>query len=395
MAAKPVKADVIIVGAGAAGLMCALTAGKRGKKVLLLERGKKPGAKILISGGGRCNFTNMDATADAYLSQNPHFSKSALSRYTPYDFMDLLAENGGTWHEKTLGQLFCDQRAGKILDMLLAECAQNNVILETGVEIEAVSYEPAGYWLKTSMGDLCANKLVLASGGISIPKMGATDFAYQVASQFGANIITPEPALVPLVFDTKTVDAMKTISGVSADCIVTCGKISFRENLLFTHRGLSGPAILQISSYWNEGEDITINLLPDIADSLQWLKDQRRDRPKAALKTTLAELVADRFAQWLAAPWAGNMADLSNNQLQAISQQLSAWRLTPTSSEGFKKAEVTRGGVSTQNLSSKTMEMKNQPGLYFIGECVDVTGWLGGYNFQWAWASGNACGTHI
>jgi len=395
MARQTDKADVIIIGAGAAGLMCALTAASRGKKVLLLERNKKPGAKILISGGGRCNFTNQEADHTSYISQNPHFAKSALSRYTPWGFMDMLARHGVTWHEKTLGQLFCDQGARKILDVLLSECTNHGVTLKTDVEIGGVTAEPAGYWLKTNIGDLFAKKLVLASGGISIPKMGATDFAYDVARQFGANIVEPTPALVPLTFDGETVKGMKSLSGVSADSIVSCGKISFRENLLFTHRGLSGPAILQISSYWQKGEDIILNLLPNIADPLEWLKAQRGERPKAGVKTILRDVLADRLAEWIALPWSGNLADLSNADLQKIAQRLGCWRVTPTGTEGFKKAEVTKGGVSTQCLSSKTMEMKGQPGLYFIGECVDVTGWLGGYNFQWAWASGSACGQDI
>ena len=389
------RQDVIIVGAGAAGLMCALTAGKRGKRVLVLERNKKPGAKILISGGGRCNFTNQDTQPAAYLSQNPHFAKSALSRYTPWDFMDLLAMHGATWHEKTLGQLFCDQGSGKILDILLQECIDAGVILKTGIEIDAVSSEPGGYWLKTNIGDLSAGKLVIASGGISIPKMGATDFAYDVARQFGANIVVPSPALVPLTFDGPTVAAMKSLTGVSTDSVVSCNKTHFHENLLFTHRGLSGPAILQVSSYWKQGDDICINLLPGIAKPLDWLKGLRTERPKAGIKTILSELLADRLAEWIAEPWGGNMADLSNKQLEAIAQRLTQWRLIPTGTEGFKKAEVTKGGVSTLALSSKTMELKGQSGLYFIGECVDVTGWLGGYNFQWAWASGNVCGQHI
>lgn len=389
------KYDAIIIGAGAAGLMCALTAGARGRKVLLLERNKKPGAKILISGGGRCNFTNEGAHPGAYLSQNPHFAKSALSRYSPNDFLALLAGHQVTWHEKTLGQLFCDQRASKILDVLLEECSRGGVVLETGVDVEAVSNTPDGYLVASNKGEFTTAKLVLASGGISIPKMGATDFAYRVARQYGAKIVEPVPALVPLEFDAETVAKMKTISGVSADCIVTCGKTSFRENLLFTHRGLSGPAILQISSYWHTGEQIIVNLLPAIDDAAGWLKRERETRPKAALKTILSEQLAARLADWIAAAWPGNLADMSNKQLQQIAERLSMWRLTPTGTEGFKKAEVTKGGLDTRYLSSKTMEMKSQPGLYFIGECVDVTGWLGGYNFQWAWASGNACGTHI
>jgi len=391
----PEKYDAIIIGAGAAGLMCALTASARGRKILLLERNKKPGAKILISGGGRCNFTNETANAGAYLSRNPHFAKSALSRYGPADFLDLLASHNVTWHEKTLGQLFCDQRAVRILEVLLEECTRGGAHLKAGVDVEAVSSGQDGYRLTSNKGEFLAHKLVLASGGISIPKMGATDFAYRVARQYGAKTVEPIPALVPLVFDTATVEQMKAMSGVAADSIVSCGKTSFREALLFTHRGLSGPAILQISSYWQEGEQIVINLLPDIADALLWLKTLRDERPKSSLKNILGDKLAARLADWIAADWPGNMADLSNKQLTAAAERLGAWRLTPTGTEGFKKAEVTKGGVDTSFLSSKTMEMKTQPGLYFIGECVDVTGWLGGYNFQWAWASGHACGTHV
>jgi len=389
------KFDAIIVGAGAAGLMCALTAGARGKNILLLERAKKPGAKILISGGGRCNFTNLNTGADAYLSQNPHFSKSALSRYGPYDFMSFLAEHGATWHEKTLGQLFCDQRAQKVLEALLSACDTHGVTLKSGVEVKEVRFGEAVYHLESNIGDFKAEKLVLATGGISIPKMGATDFAYRIARQFGAKIIEPKPALVPLEFDASIAEKMKAISGVSADSVVSCGSKSFRENLLFTHRGLSGPAILQISSYWRPGEDINVNLLPDISDASAWLKDARRTRPKLGLKMLLSEHLASRLAEWVAEPWPGNLADLSNKELDAVAARLCAWRLLPTGTEGFRKAEVTKGGVDTGYLSSKTMEMKGQPGLYFIGECVDVTGWLGGYNFQWAWASGHACGEHV
>jgi len=387
--------DAIIVGAGAAGLMCALTAGKRGKRILVLERGKKPGSKILISGGGRCNFTNQDVVPEAYISQNPHFAKSALSRYSPQDFTELVSQHGATWHEKTLGQLFCDQGAGKILELLLVECADAGVVLKTGIEITGVSANPGKYWLKTNIGDLVASSLVIASGGISIPKMGATDFAYDIARQFGLNIVTPLPALVPFTFAGDLVAAMKSLAGVAVGCRVSCGKTSFRENLLFTHRGLSGPAILQISSYWQPGHHIVINLLPEVASPFEWLKKERANHPKLGLKALLAKKLPARLADWLATPWSGNLADLSNKHLQEIASQLGAWRITPTGTEGFDKAEVTRGGVSTQALSSKTMEAKDQHGLYFIGECVDVTGWLGGYNFQWAWASGNACGAAL
>ncbi|PCI63462.1 MAG: aminoacetone oxidase family FAD-binding enzyme [Kordiimonadales bacterium] len=392
LADKAFELDVIIVGAGAAGLMCAIAAGGRGKKTLVLERSKKAGSKILISGGGRCNFTNLHTPASSYISENMHFAKSALSSYTPDDFMDLLTSNGVTWHEKTLGQLFCDQGAGKILDVLLRACAEVGAEVRLNTDIAAIDHSEGVYVVKTSRGTFTAPSLVMASGGISIPKMGATPFSYEIARQFGLPIVPTEAALVPLVFAPDLVAEMKTLAGVSADCIVRCGKAIFRENLLFTHRGLSGPAILQISSYWQQGDTIEVNLLPDVADSLGWLKSERTLRAKVTLKTILKDHFSERLAEWLAAPWPGNIADLSNKSLEAAARRLSAWQLEPTGSEGFAKAEVTRGGVSTKALSSKTMEARTQPGLYFIGECVDVTGWLGGYNFQWAWASGHACG---
>lgn len=387
--------DAIVIGAGAAGLMCALTAGKKGKKVLLLERSKKPGAKILISGGGRCNFTNQDAVPTAYICRNPHFAKSALSRYTPWDIMDLLARHGLTWHEKTLGQLFCDQRAGKVLEVLLAECETAGVTLETNIDIQDVSYEDGVYTVTSATEKWQAANIVVASGGISIPKMGATDFGYRLARQFGLKVVEPLPALVPFTFDELLMDRMRPLAGVAVDSIVSCGFVSFRENLLFTHRGLSGPAILQVSSYWQAGGEIRVNLLPSIADTFEWLKAERTARPKTALKTVLSSVLAERVSEFVATNWSGNMADLSNKALEEISQSLSNWILIPTGTEGFKKAEVTKGGVNTDALSSKTMGVKSQPGLYFIGECVDVTGWLGGYNFQWAWASGHAAGESI
>lgn len=384
--------DAIIVGAGAAGLMCALTAGQAGARVLVLERSKKPGAKILISGGGRCNFTNQDVTPAAYICSNPHFHKSALSRYTPWDIMDLLRRHGLTWHEKTLGQLFCDQRAGKVLEALLTECETAGVTLKTDTEIENISHVDQHYTVTAAGQSWSAPKLVIASGGISIPKMGATDFGYKIARQFGLKVIEPLPALVPFTFDETLMERLRPLAGVSADSIIKCGKTSFRENLLFTHRGLSGPAVLQISSYWRAGEPITIKLLPDEPDPLSWLKTERRDRAKTSLKAVLRSQLAERLADYIAAEWSGNMADLSNTALEQIATSLHNWTIIPTGTEGFKKAEVTKGGVNTDALSSKTMEVKSQPGLYFIGECVDVTGWLGGYNFQWAWASGHAAG---
>lgn len=386
--------DVVVVGGGAAGLMCAAIAAARGRKTLLLEHNRRPGAKILISGGGRCNFTNQDTVPTAYLSENRHFAKSALSRYTPWDFMDLLAQHGVTWHEKTLGQLFCDQGAKRILEVLLEECAGAGAVVRTGVAVEGASHDGDAYQLTTSDGPICAKSLVIATGGLSIPKMGATGFAYDVARQFGLSVIAPEPALVPFTFTDADLAFMKPLAGVAADSLVSCGGARFRENLLFTHRGLSGPAILQISSYWHQGQAISISLLPDEPDVLKWLKDCRDARPKAALRTVLHEKLPTRLADALAEAWPGVMASFSNKTLEAVAGRLSAWQLVPAGTEGFAKAEVTRGGVDTGSLSSKTMEAKGQPGLYFIGECVDVTGWLGGYNFQWAWASGWAAGQY-
>ncbi|NVJ98818.1 MAG: NAD(P)/FAD-dependent oxidoreductase [Alphaproteobacteria bacterium] len=383
--------DAIVVGAGAAGLMCALTAGGRGRKVLLLEHNKSAGAKILISGGGRCNFTNLDVLPTCYLSDNPHFAKSALSRYTQWDFMDLLATHGVTWHEKTLGQLFCDQGAKRVLKVLLEECAKAGVLVKTGTKVTTVGSNQRGYTVETSAGRFSASSLVMASGGLSIPKMGATGLAYDVARQYGVPLAECAPALVPFTFADKDLEFMKPLAGVAADAVVSCGSTSFREALLFTHRGLSGPSILQISSYWQGNEAITINLVPDEVDVFGWLRENRADRPKAQLKTVLAEKLPARLADAIAATWPGTMGAFSNKELQAVSERLARWHITPSGTEGFKKAEVTRGGVSTHALSSKTMEVKAQPGLYFIGECVDVTGWLGGYNFQWAWSSGWAC----
>ncbi len=389
------KFDAIIIGGGAAGLMCAREAASRGRKVLLLEHNKSLGAKILISGGGRCNFTNEDAGPGAYISHNPHFAKSALSRYTQWDFISLIASHGVTWHEKTLGQLFCDQGAGRILKVLTDECQQNGARILTGTKVDKVSFDTGTYRVATSGGVYEAPRLVIATGGLSIPKMGATGFAYDIARQFGLKIETTEAALVPFTFTDADLAFMKPLAGVAADAVVTCGRTSFREALLFTHRGLSGPAILQISSYWHAGDVVTIDLLPTINDSLDWLRAARDRRPKASLKSLLGEKLPARLAEAIAAEWPGPLGSLSNKQLQAISDRCSRWQLVPSGTEGFKKAEVTRGGISTDELSSKTMESKRQPGLYFIGECVDVTGWLGGYNFQWAWSSGWAAAQYL
>lgn len=395
----PNRYDVIIIGAGAAGLMCALTAGGLGKRVLLLERNKKPGAKILISGGGRCNFTNQDTVPTAYLSNNPHFAKSALSRYTPWDFMDLIAGHGLTWHEKTLGQLFCDQGSKAILQVLLDECQKAGVELRLNADITSTAKQEQGFDVVTSDTVFSAPFLVVASGGVSIPQMGATDFAYRLAKQFGLKIVQPEPALVPLTFEPDVVAAMKELSGVAADCAIAVegdrSAPSFRENLLFTHRGLSGPAVLQISSYWQLGQSLGINLLPDVTNVFDRLRAARETAKSSTVRSYLSKLLPDRLAEQIATDWPGRLAEQSNKALLALSDRLGNWHVTPNGSEGLKKAEVTKGGVCTSELSSKTMEVKAVPGLYFIGEGVDVTGWLGGYNFQWAWASGHAAGTAL
>ncbi len=371
--------DVIIIGAGAAGLMCALTAGARGKRVALLEHNDQVGAKILISGGGRCNFTNSCTMPKNFLSENPHFCTSALSRYTPSDFLALVAKHNIAWHEKTLGQLFCDGSARQIVAMLLAECAAANVHIALNAKISDVN-KPGHFTIATENDTYSAPALVLATGGPSIPKMGATGFAYEVAKKFGLGIVKPRPALVPLKAKPEELAFFTNLSGVSLKATARCGKTSFTENILFTHRGLSGPAILQISSYWREGENIILDLAPG-TDTLASLKQRKHLRPKAELKTLLAELVPQRLAQALAP-----------TDLNRLAAQLKNWTVTPAGTEGFAKAEVAAGGIDTASLSSKTMEAKAVAGLYVIGEAVDVTGWLGGYNFQWAWASGWCAG---
>ncbi len=388
--------DTVIIGGGAAGLMCALTLGAAGKAVLVLEKAKKPGAKILISGGGRCNFTNQDAGPLNYISENPHFAKSALARYTPWDFMELLAAHSVTWHEKKLGQLFCDQGAKRILSVLLDECEKGDAKIDCNTQISNVERDTSGlYHVSYNETVVTADCLVIASGGPSIPKMGATGFGYDLARNFGLKIIEPKPALVPFTFADDDLAFMKPLAGVSADSVVSNERKTFRENILFTHRGLSGPAILQISSYWNKGEAISINLLPDISDAAGWLLDMKKAKPKSQLKTILADQLSSRLADALMVGETKPVGEMANGRLVAIADKLSKWKLTPTGTEGLAKAEVTRGGVNTDELSSKTMECKSVPGLYFIGECVDVTGWLGGYNFQWAWASGWAAAQAI
>lgn len=397
------KFDVVVIGAGAAGLMCAITAGQMGKSVLLLERNKSPGAKILISGGGRCNFTNERVTADAYISDNPHFVKSALARYTHLDFLDFMNRNQLTWHEKTLGQLFCDQGAKAILKALIAECQAAGVDLRTSIDITDVTRSEVGFQVSSDSGTFTAKSLVVAAGGLSIPKMGATDFGYKLARQFGLKVVEPRPALVPLTFAPDIVEGMKQLAGVSAPSVISLPPVKteqkraikapdFRENLLFTHRGLSGPAVLQISSYWQPGGDVQVNLLPEKSGMLDWLKQCRDKKPTAQLKAVLSSVLPARLSEYVTTGFDRPIGEQSNANLEKLADRITCWHLTPTGTEGFKKAEVTSGGVSTAAISSKTMEAKNQPGLYFIGECVDVTGWLGGYNFQWAWASGFVAG---
>jgi predicted Rossmann fold flavoprotein len=364
--------DVVVLGAGAAGLMCALRAGQRGRRVLLLEHAEKVGKKILISGGGRCNFTNLASRPEAFLSANPHFCKSALARYTQHDFIALVDKHRIAWHEKTLGQLFCDGSARQIVAMLLAECAAAGVDVRVAHKVTALEKSDR-FTITTDQGAFTSAALVLATGGLSIPKMGATGFAHDWARRFGLKITETRPALVPLTLPVPD------LSGVSLEVVASCGKAAFREAMLFTHRGLSGPAILQISSYWRPGQEISIDLLPDI-DAAGFLKERRHARPKAELRTILGEVMPQRLAQYFAT---------------VEPAVLNAWRIVPTGTEGYAKAEVTVGGADTAELSSQTMAARKVPGLFVIGEAVDVTGWLGGYNFQWAWSSGWAAGEAV
>ncbi|KPF64798.1 NAD(P)/FAD-dependent oxidoreductase [Porphyrobacter sp. AAP60] len=388
--------DVIILGAGAAGLFCAGQAGQRGLSVALLEKAEAPGKKILISGGGRCNFTNLGAGPGNYLSANPHFAKSALARYTPADFIALVEAHGIAWHEKTLGQLFCDGSAKQIVAMLLDECPSDKVILTCDVEVAGVTRGDDGSFTVTAADGRAwaAPALVIATGGPSIPKMGASDFAYKLARQFGLKVVEPRPALVPLTLGGE--DALfRELSGVAAPVLARAGsgkgRAEFAEAALFTHKGLSGPAILQVSSYWRHGEEVGITFLPAAASD--WLIAAKRDRPRTHLRTLLREALPARLADALADRLGleRELGNLSDKELRAAQSLLSDWRFAPNGTEGLAKAEVTAGGIATAELSSRTMEAAKIPGLYAIGEAVDVTGWLGGYNFQWAWASGFAC----
>jgi hypothetical protein len=367
--------------------MCAAVAGQRGRKVLLLDHADAPGKKILISGGGRCNFTNIHTAADRYVSANPHFMKSALRRYTAQDFIDLVDRHGIAWHEKTLGQLFCDRSARQIVDMLLDECARGAVELRLGQQVGEVEHSDGLFRVVGAS----APSLVIATGGPSIPKLGATGFAYDLARRFGLKVVEPRPALVPLTLSGEEA-LFATLSGVATEVVAKSGKTQFREAALFTHKGLSGPAILQISSYWRHGQEIGIDFLPGRAPG--WLVEAKRARPRAQARTALTEALPDRLAQTLAERLglAGDLGNLPDRKLDEAGRRLADWRFRPSGTEGFAKAEVTVGGISTAELSSQTMEARRVPGLFAIGEAVDVTGWLGGYNFQWAWASGWAAG---
>ncbi|MFW0764807.1 NAD(P)/FAD-dependent oxidoreductase [Trabulsiella odontotermitis] len=386
--------DAIVVGAGAAGMFCAAQAGQTGCRVLLVDNGKKPGRKILMSGGGRCNFTNLYVEPAAYLSQNPHFCKSALARYTQWDFIDLVGKHGIAWHEKTLGQLFCDDSAEHIVRMLVAECEKGNVTLRLRTEILSVERDDDGYTLQLNGETVAAKKLVIASGGLSMPGLGATPFGYKIAEQFGLKVLPTRAGLVPFTLHKPLLEQLQVLSGVSVPAVITAedGTV-FRENLLFTHRGLSGPAVLQISSYWQPGENVSINLLPE-CDPEAFLNEQREAHPNQSLKNTLALQLPKRLVECL--QQLGQIPDVTLKQLnvrdqQALVETLTQWRVQPNGTEGYRTAEVTLGGVDTNELSSRTMEARNVPGLYFIGEVMDVTGWLGGYNFQWAWSSAWAC----
>lgn len=389
--------DVIIIGAGAAGMMCALTAAQRGRRVLLLDHAKKIGEKIRISGGGRCNFTNIHAGPSHYLSGNPHFCKSALKQYSQHDFIALVEKHGIAYHEKTLGQLFCDESAQQIIDMLLKECADAGAVLRAETAVHSVRAQGGGYCVTSSAGEeLNAPALVVATGGLSIPKIGASKFGYDLARQFDIPVIETRAGLVPLTFQADFLARCKALSGVSVEAVVSCGKTEFAEGLLFTHRGLSGPSILQISSYWREGEEITVNFAPS-CDAFATLKAHKADQPKQDIKTAAANLLPARVAESFCslAGLEGRIADQSDKKLRRLAELIHNLRVKPSGTEGYRTAEVTLGGVDTHAVSSKTMEAKTQPGLYFIGEVLDVTGHLGGFNFQWAWSSGYVAGQNI
>lgn len=402
MSKNIIETDVVIIGAGAAGMMCAMTAAKRGRKVTIIEHTKKIGEKIRISGGGRCNFTNLYSTHENFLSQNPHFCKSALSRYTPRDFLDLIESHNIKWHEKAVhtnarGQLFCDDKSWQIIDMLRSECEENGTTFALETTVQHIEKEDNLFLIHTESDTYRTHSLVVACGGLSIPKIGATDFGYRIAKQFGLGIIPTRAALVPLTFEEELLNKTRTLSGISINAKVQSGAGSFAEGLLFTHKGLSGPSILQISSYWQENTPVTVDMLPSeqIEDIL---KKTKNDNPKKQIQNIIAQYLPQRLAEMITNAHnvtGKNMADLSDKIINALAQNINAWQIVPNGTEGYRTAEVTIGGVDTNELSSKTMEVKKVPGLFFVGEVIDVTGHLGGHNFQWAWASGNAAGQAV
>jgi predicted Rossmann fold flavoprotein len=390
-----INCDIAIIGAGAAGMMCAIEAGKRGRKTILLDHSTKIGRKILISGGGRCNFTNTGTSPDAFLSENKHFCRSALSRYTPENFIALVKKHQISYHHKKLGQLFCDGSAQNIVDLLLKECEEANVQINSACKINKINKDKH-FYIETNQGIFVSESLVIATGGLSIPQIGATGFGYEIAKQFDLNIVTTAPALVGLSLKKQDLNELKELSGLSIDTLVECNKKSFRENILFTHVGLSGPAILQISLYWRQNNSIYIDLLPEI-DTISWLSQKKHENPNIELKNILSEILPKRFVDkfcYLYAP-SKPIKQIDDKTLKDYANFLKTWTITPANLIGYEKAEVTRGGVDTDELSSQTMESKKVSGLYFIGEVVDVTGQLGGYNFQWAWASGFCAGQYV
>ena len=389
------KYDVIIVGAGAAGMMSAIEAGKRGRKVLLVDHSKKIGEKIRISGGGRCNFTNIHTEANKFISQNPKFVISALNQYTQNDFINLIKKHNIKFHEKKLGQLFCDESAQQIVDLLLLECENAKVVLKKEIMITDIDKKEEQYFITTNSNQYYSDSLIIATGGLSIPKIGASNFGYEVAKKFNLDIIETLPALVPLTFSEKILGICKELTGLSVEAVVSFKKTFFEEGMLFTHRGLSGPSILQISSYWKLGDNININLTPKL-NIFKSLQEKKKLKPKQDIGVIISEILPKRLAQIICKEneVSGNICELSSKKLKQLSDSINAWVINPTGSEGYRTAEVTLGGVNTNELSSKTMMVKKHPGLFFIGEVVDVTGHLGGYNFQWAWSSGFVAGQH-
>ena len=389
------KYDVIIVGAGAAGMMSAIEAGKRGRKVLLVDHSKKIGEKIRISGGGRCNFTNIYTEANKFISQNPKFVISALNQYTQNDFINLIKKHNIKFHEKKLGQLFCDESAQQIVDLLLLECENANVVLKKEIMITDIDKKEEQYFITTNSNQYYSDSLIIATGGLSIPKIGASNFGYEVAKKFNLDIIATLPALVPLTFSEKILGICKELTGLSVEAVVSFKKTFFEEGMLFTHRGLSGPSILQISSYWKLGDNININLTPKL-NIFKSLQEKKKLKPKQDIGVIISEILPKRLAQIICKEneVSGNICELSSKKLKQLSDSINAWVINPTGSEGYRTAEVTLGGINTNELSSKTMMVKKHPGLFFIGEVVDVTGHLGGYNFQWAWSSGFVAGQH-